>query len=373
MYRILNDGNKMPFPGFGTWHIVGNEGIQVFKAAIMSGFRHFDTAEAYNNEKELGIAINQCIQDGIIKREDLFVTTKINPHNPIGYSNTLKAFENSLKRLGLDYVDLYLIHWPNLVEDDSWKNLNAQTWRAMEELKMQGKISSLGVSNFMIHHLEELLKTAKIMPSVNQINHNPTWQQKELVEYCKQKGIQCAGWAPIVRIKPWNKEVFTRVSEKYNKSIPQICLRYCIQKGVVPISSSKKPDHMRENLDIMNFEISSEDMNLLDSLNSHPWDHDSQPDCLYEIFRLREKLSEKKIIEKECFYLFNFIKLIEIKNISNKKKACLLFGKIPILQLVRKNQGESYKCYIFNFIRVGTFKQKSHIEFTRQLPVYKEV
>lgn len=366
---ILNDNNKMPSLGFGTWHLAGEKGIEVFKTAIKLGYRCFDTAEAYGNESELGIAINECIRDGLIKREDVFIATKINPHNPIGYNNTIKAFNNSLERLNLDYIDLYMIHWPNLVVDDSWKNLNAETWRAMEDLQKQGKIRSLGISNFMIHHIKTLLNTARILPAINQINFNPTWQQRELIKYCNEKNIQVVAWAPVVRIKDWNKKILNQVAEKYNKSVPQICLRYCLQNNVIPLSCSKNPDHMKENLSVTEFSINQEDMKILDTLNSHPWDHDSQPDCLYEIFRQRELLSQKKHVIKEAFYLFNFFKILQIIRKSENCVLFLLFGIIPLLKFKNINEQKT-KCYFFGIIRIGTIRRKVQTTYTPQLPVY---
>jgi len=159
----LSNGNIIPVMGFGTWELTGETGVEAIIEAIKCGYRHIDTAQAYNNEEEVGKAVNHCINEGIVKREDLYISSKLNFFKPIGYKNTIKAVYESLEKLKLDYIDTYLIHWPNLTIDDSWKYLNASTWKALEDLHKQGLIKNIGVSNFMIHHLEELLKTAEIM------------------------------------------------------------------------------------------------------------------------------------------------------------------------------------------------------------------
>ena len=190
-YIELNDGNRIPNVGFGTFRMSGQECIDAVYNAIKAGYRLIDTAESYANEAEVGYAIAKAISEGICTREELFITTKLNHHVVNNYENTYKQFEGSLKRLGLDYVDLYLIHYANVTPDARWKAMNAEDWRAMEELKRSGKIKSIGVSNFLQHHLKELFKTAEIIPTINQLNLNPTWPQEELVKYCRERNILC--------------------------------------------------------------------------------------------------------------------------------------------------------------------------------------
>lgn len=364
----LNNGMQIAQIGFGTWYLQDEDSVDVIKNAIKSGYRIIDTAQAYNNEEIVGKAVNECINEGIVTRKDLFISSKINPHNPIGYQEAINAVESTLKKMNLDYIDLYMIHWPNLVEDDSWKKLNAETWRGFEKMVEDGKLKSIGVSNFMIHHLEELLKTAKIKPVIDQLNLNPTWQQKEVVEFCEKNDIICQAWAPLVRIKPWNEKILNDVAKKYNKSVSQICLRWCVQKGFVPLTKTHSIEHMKENLNIFDFSIEKEDVEYLDSLNSHPWDHDSQPDCLYEIFRLRELLSRETVVTKEKFLLFGFLPIYN-KKINPKTQVYSLFKVLPILKIKRINDNKT-KYYLFNFIYIGKKYVDAKVTTSRQLPRY---
>ena len=365
--KLLNNGIKIEDIGFGTWYLKGNEGKEVIKNAIKVGYRIIDTAQAYNNEEIVGQAINECIQESIVKRQDLFITSKINPHLPIGYDAAINAVNQSLAKMNLDYIDLYLIHWPNLVEDDSWKYLNAKTWQGFEKMVTEGKLKSIGVSNFMIHHLEELLKTATIKPSINQLNLNPTWQQKEVVKFCHDNNILCEAWAPLVRIKPWNLKTLETIAKKYKKTIAQICLRWCLQKGFIPLTKSHQVEHMIENINIFNFEIEKEDIDYLDELNSHPWDHDSQPDCLYEIFRLREQLTKKEIILKEKFYFLGIH--FANKKILNNKNVYLLFNILPLFSIKKVNETKKY-IYLFNLLKIGKIIKKTKTKYEKFLPTY---
>ncbi len=367
-YQILSNGKKLPLIGFGTWHLTGNEGTEVIKNAIKMGFRVIDTAQAYENETEVGKAINECIKEGIVKREELFISSKINPHFPIGYDEAIKAVESTLKKMQLDYIDLYMIHWPNMVEDDSWKKLNADTWRGFEKMVEKGKLRQIGVSNFMIHHLEELLKTAKIKPVINQLNLNPTWQQKEVVAFCQHQGIVLQAWAPLIRVRKWNEKILTDVASKYDKSIQQICLRWSIQKGFLPLTKTHSIDRMRENLKIFDFEIQPKDMELLDNLNSHPWNHDSQPDCLYEIFKLREMISQKYTFSSG-YFKFLGIKFLKVFPYPKGIKVKLL--GIPFLK-IKKSGKSKYKLYLFNFIKISSLHVSYKFSFTKQLPTYEE-
>ncbi len=364
----LNNGIQIAQIGFGTWHLQDKDSIDVIKNAIKLGYRIIDTAQAYNNEEIVGRAINECINEGIIKRKDLFISSKINPHYPIGYAEAINAVESTLKKMNLDYIDLYMIHWPNLVEDDSWKTLNAETWRGFEKMVEDGKLKSIGVSNFMIHHLEEILKIAKIKPVINQLNLNPTWQQREVVDFCKKNNIICQAWAPLVRIKHWNNKILNEVATKYDKSVQQICLKWCIQKGFVPLTKTHSVEHMKENLNIFDFEMQKEDIEYLDSLNSHPWDHDSQPDCLYEIFRLRELLSEKEILTKEKIYFLG-LHIIN-KKVFNDRQVYYLFNIIPLISFKEVNKTKKY-IYLFG-IKIGKINQYYISKKEEHLPKYKK-
>lgn len=355
-YKVLNDGNKIPVVGFGTFRLSGQECIDATYNAIKLGYRLIDTAESYQNEAEVGYAIAQCISEGIVTREELFITTKLSHHVPNSYEKTYKQFEGSLKRLGLDYVDLYLIHYPNVTPDARWKAMNAEDYRAMEELQEAGKIKSIGVSNFLQCHLKELLKTAKIKPVVNQLNLNPTWPQEELVKYCFERDIACEAWAPLVIVDNDNQEIMNRIAAKYRKSTAQISLRWSLQKGFIPISKTKHIERLQENLNIFDFNIADKDMQELDTLISHSFANNVYPDATYTLWSLYEQLRNKTIKVTTKFKLFNFFSLLKYYYYQNEIKISL-FGFIPLIKKVTITDNKA-KVYLFNVIRIGT-------EFTR--------
>lgn len=254
-FNILSNGIKIPSIGFGTYKLGDNEkAVAALKHALEIGYRHIDTAAFYGTEEAIGIAL----KESYVKREEIFLVTKL-WNDCHGYENTMKAFNESIKRLGVDYLDLYLIHWPN--------ELNPDTWRALEDLYTEGKVKAIGVCNFKIGHLEELKKTAKIMPMTNQIEIHPGCTQKDMVEYCQENNIQLVAWGPIMRGKVLTEPIMIELSKKYNKTIPQITLRWHIQNGIIPIPKSSNEDRIKENFNIYDFEISKEDMLKIDSLN----------------------------------------------------------------------------------------------------------
>ncbi len=254
-FNILSNGIKIPSIGFGTYKLGDNEkAVTALKHALEIGYRHIDTAAFYGTEEAIGIAL----KESYVKREEIFLVTKL-WNDCHGYENTMKAFNESIKRLGVDYLDLYLIHWPN--------ELNPDTWRALEDLYTEGKVKAIGVCNFKIGHLEELKKTAKIMPMTNQIEIHPGCTQKDMVEYCQENNIQLVAWGPIMRGKVLTEPIMIELSKKYNKTIPQITLRWHIQNGIIPIPKSSNEDRIKENFNIYDFEISKEDMLKIDSLN----------------------------------------------------------------------------------------------------------
>jgi diketogulonate reductase-like aldo/keto reductase len=233
------------------------------KTALATGYRHIDTAAAYNNEESVG----RAIRESGVPREEIFVTTKV-WNSRQGYETTLEAVEDSLEKLGFEYVDLYLIHW-------AVKGKYKDTWRALEKLYADGRVRSIGVSNFEIHHLEDLLEDAKVVPAVNQVECHPLLTQYELQEYCESKGIRITAWSPLMRGNidvPLLKEL----AAKYGKSPAQIILRWDLQRGLITIPKSVTPERIRENADIFDFELSEEDMRAINGLNenrrfgSHP-------------------------------------------------------------------------------------------------------
>ena len=259
---ILNDGKKIPIVGFGTYKCTEQEGIESVKCAISKGYSLIDTASFYGNEE----AVGKGIKASGASREEIYITTKLWREN-LGYESTKKEFEKSLKRLGVDYIDLYLIHWPaNAKNYDNWQKTNADTWRAMEELQAEGKIKSIGVSNFFQEHLEALLKTATIIPSINQIEFHPGYWQQELLLYCKKQNIAVESWSPLARGKVFGNKVLESISSKHNKSVSQICLRWIIQHDVIVIPKSTSTKRIEENINLFDFELSIEEMELINNL-----------------------------------------------------------------------------------------------------------
>lgn len=254
-YKSLLNGIDIPRIGFGTYKLKGeNETIDTIKYALKVGYRFIDTASFYGNEEWIG----KAIKESKIKRDDIFLATKV-WNDSHGYDKAIDSFEKSMKKLDIDYLDLLLIHWPT--------KLNKETWRAFESLYELGKVRAIGVCNFKIGHLEELIKIAKIMPMVNQIEVHPCFSQKEIVNYCNNYKIQVIGWSPIMKGQLLEVPLMMDLAEKYNKTIAQIALRWHIQKGIIPIPKSSHYGRIADNIDIFNFELSEEDMIKVDKLD----------------------------------------------------------------------------------------------------------
>ncbi len=254
-FMLLSNGVKIPSIGFGTYKSGDDEETaKIIKNALNLGYKMIDTASFYNNE----VGIGNGIKESGIDRKDIFIVTKL-WNDDHGYDNTIEAFNKSLNNLQVDYIDLYLIHWPN--------KLNAETWRAFEHLYETGKVKAIGVCNFKVEHLEELKKTAKIMPMVNQVEIHPFSTKNNIINYCKDNNIKVVAWSPISRGRVLSNELMIDLSQKYKKSIVQIVLRWHMQKGVIPIPKSSNENRIKENMDIFDFEISSEDMKAIDSLD----------------------------------------------------------------------------------------------------------
>jgi diketogulonate reductase-like aldo/keto reductase len=265
----LNNNVRMPILGLGVYQSPPGRVTQnAVKFALSVGYRHVDTARIYGNEADVGQAVHQSG----IAREDLFVTTKL-WNSDQGNDSTLRACEASLKRLGMDYLDLYLIHFPV-------PETRKESWKAMGTLLGNGKCRAIGVSNFTIPHLEDLLKTQEVIPAVNQVEFHPFLYQKELLEYCQRKGIQVEAYSPLARGERFKHPGITALATKYSKTPAQLMLRWGLQHGLVVIPKSTGEERIRENSQVFNFEISSEDMKSLDSLNEDlrlNWDPTSVP------------------------------------------------------------------------------------------------
>lgn len=254
----LANGVKMPAFGLGVWQMKdGDEVSAAVKWAIEAGYISVDTAAEYGNETGVG----KGIKESGIKREDLFVTTKVRSELQ-GYESTLQAYEDSLERLGLDYVDLYLVHWP--VEGKT-----KDTWRALEKLYKDKKVRAIGVCNFHVHHFEELLKDAEIVPMVNQIELHPLLSQESIRHYCKEHGIVVEAYSPLGSGKILKHPDIQVIAEKYNKTVAQVLLRWDIQIGVVTIPKSTHKERIHENADIFDFELTAEDMKKINALNKN--------------------------------------------------------------------------------------------------------
>lgn len=259
----LSNGLYIPCIGFGTWQVQnGDVALTSVKAALQSGYRHIDTAAGYGNEQSVG----QAVKESGIPREEIFITSKLQ-NDMHGYENTLKAFEETMARLNTKYLDLYLIHWPNPAKFRSqWQEANAGSWKAFEELYRAGRIKALGVSNFRPHHFEALFKTAEIKPMVNQIRLCPGDTQDETVDYCRDRGILLEAYSPLGVGKIFQVPQVQALAAKYNRSIAQICVRWSLQRGYLPLPKSTTPSRILENAQVFDFELAPEDVKLLADL-----------------------------------------------------------------------------------------------------------
>lgn len=260
----LSNNVSIPELGFGTWQTPnGDVAVSAVKKALEVGYRHIDTAQGYKNEDSVG----QAIKESGIPREEIFLTTKLWNENH-SYDLVLSSFEESLKKLQTDYIDLFLIHWPNPVKfRDNWQSANAETWRAMEELYQAGKIKAIGISNFLPHHFEELKKTATIFPMVNQIFLAPGELQKEVVSYCQEHNVLLEAYSPLGTGKIFDVPEMQELSDKYGKTIAQIAIRWSLQHDFLPLPKSVTPSRIEENLAVFDFELSDEDMQRIDQLD----------------------------------------------------------------------------------------------------------
>ncbi|MEK0317902.1 aldo/keto reductase [Cohnella sp. 56] len=251
----LHNGVRMPWLGLGVWKMNNDaEVVSAVRAALDAGYRSIDTAAIYKNETGVG----QALRESGIAREEVFVTTKI-WNDDQGYDKTLAAYDASLERLGLAYVDLLLIHWPGT---DKY----ADTWRALEKLYADGRVKAIGVSNFHVRHLEELKKHSDLVPMVNQVEYHPLLAQRELLAYCRENRIQLEAWSPLMQGN-LDHEALRSIGAKYGKSPAQVVLRWDIQHGVVTIPKSVTPARIAENANVFDFELSGDEMALIDDLN----------------------------------------------------------------------------------------------------------
>jgi diketogulonate reductase-like aldo/keto reductase len=251
----LNNGVHMPRLGFGTWKLKREKALNPIKWALDKGYRAIDTAAFYKNEQYVG----KAIQESDVPRNEIFLTSKV-WDTDLGYENTLKAFDKSLTRLDVEYLDLYLIHWPRKLRNESWK--------ALEELYKQGKIKAIGVANFAISHLQELLEKFEIVPAVNQFELHPFLysERKDLIDFCWDNEIQVEAYSPLTHGKQLNNPQLKSIATKYNKTTAQVLIRWSLQHGFVVIPKSGNKQHIRENSEVFDFQISDGDMKQINSI-----------------------------------------------------------------------------------------------------------
>ncbi|MDQ1914031.1 aldo/keto reductase [Paenibacillus sp. GD4] len=258
----LHNGVAMPWLGLGVFKVEeGPELENAIKTAIRYGYRSIDTAAIYGNEEGVGRGIRAGLEAGGIRREELFVTSKV-WNADLGYESTLAAFETSLGKLNLDYLDLYLIHWPVEGKFES-------SWRALETLYKDGRVRAIGVSNFHIHHLQRLLQQAEIKPMVNQVEFHPRLTQVPLRDFCQSQGIQFEAWSPLMQGQLLDNPVLKEIADRHNKSVTQVILRWDLQNGIVTIPKSTKEHRIVENASVFDFELTQEEMERIDGLNQN--------------------------------------------------------------------------------------------------------
>ncbi len=253
----LNNGVKMPWVGLGVFLVEpGDECSFSVKTALELGYRHIDTASFYRNEE----SVARGVKESGVPREEIFITSKV-WNDEQGYDETLRAFDQSLEKLETDYLNLFLIHWPI-------KGKFPDTWKALEKLYADGRVRAIGVSNFLVHHLEELQSNANIPPAVNQVEFHPFLLQKPLLDYCKSQEIQLEAWSPLTRGKYLDNEVITEIAQNHGKSNAQVLIRWDLQHEVVTIPKSVHRERIAENAQVFDFELSDEEMRKLDALDT---------------------------------------------------------------------------------------------------------
>ena len=258
----LSNGVRIPCIGFGTWQSRDGEGVAAVKSALEAGYRLIDTAAVYGNELSVGAAI----RESCVPRDQIFITSKLR-NSAHGYDATMETFEWSTQKLGTDYLDLYLIHWPNPLQfRPIWKEATRGTWRAFEALYRAGRIRAIGVSNFMPHHIELLKAHCEILPMVNQLRLCPGVTQPEVVAYCKKNNILVEAYSPFGTGAIFKVPQMQQLAQKYGRSVGQICLRWSMQMGWLPLPKSANPDRVKENLNVFDFELEPEDVELIANL-----------------------------------------------------------------------------------------------------------
>lgn len=260
---LLSSGHNIPVLGLGMSYHGGYSHNALLYALRSCGIRHIDTAKRYGNEELIGKAISESG----VKREELWITTKLWPGD-YGYETATQACLDSCRRLGVEYLDLYLMHWPDAhVPGKSSREARAETWKALEDLYYKGICRSIGVSNFLIHHLEQIREDCDVVPQLNQVEYHPFQRPQELVDYCKRNNIVFGGYCPLAKGQVLTHPVILRLAKQYGKTPAQICIRWSIQNGVVTIPKSTKESRIQENCQVLGFRLADEDVLTLNSLH----------------------------------------------------------------------------------------------------------
>lgn len=266
-YFVLENGVKMPCIGYGTYKCTDGSDERIVRMALDAGYRMLDTAAAYENEEYVG----RAVRESKIPREEIFLTSKVWKTN-LGYEKTKQSFEASLNRLQADYLDLFLLHWPKPdPEAENWKELDKESWKALEEFYHQGKVRAIGVSNFLPHHLEALMEEADVRPMVNQLELHVGYMQEAAVLYCKSWGIQVQAWSPLGRRRVLSEPVVEKMAQKYGVSAAQFLLKFLLQQKIAVVPKASSMERMRQNLELPAFEITQEDLYLLRCLPQIGW------------------------------------------------------------------------------------------------------
>ena len=260
---VLENDVELPFIGFGTYKV---QEEKLILDALEAGYRHLDTARMYKNEKMIGNAL----KNSGLHRSELFLTSKV-WKTDLGYDNTLRSFEASLEDLGVPYLDLFLVHWPQSAPDADWKPILAETWKAMERLYEDCAVRAIGVSNHLPQHLMHILKNCNVRPMVNQLEFHPGYTQAATVNFCAKQNILVEAWSPMGRGKLLEDPLILELAKKYGKTPAQICLRFCLQNNILPLPKSSSPERMKENLEIFDFDMELEDVYRLMTMPETGW------------------------------------------------------------------------------------------------------
>ena len=260
---VLENDVELPFVGYGTYKVTDEK---IILDALDAGYRHLDTARMYKNEKMIGNAI----KNSGLHRTELFLTSKV-WKGDLGYDNTLRSFEATIEDLGVNYLDLFLIHWPQSAPGADWKPVLTETWKAMERIYKDCGARAIGVSNHLPHHLMHILKDCNVRPMVNQLEFHPGYTQAATMNFCQNQNILVEAWSPMGRARMLDDPLILELAEKYNRTPAQICLRFCLQNNVLPLPKSSSPERMKQNLEIFDFDMELEDIFRLMTMPEAGW------------------------------------------------------------------------------------------------------